>query len=306
MKIFHWFDNSQVELDSPNQAPNSQIDWPRVIPFIAIHLTCLFAFITGVSWIAIIICLASYFIRMFAITAFYHRYFSHKTFKTSRVMQAIFGFIGASSTQRGPLWWAAHHRHHHIHSDTDADAHSPKHGFIKSHMTWFLNKKHFPTQHQRVKDLNQYPELRFLDRYDILPPILYAVVILLIGIYIETAHPELGASRWQILIWGFFISTILLSHITFCINSLAHKLGTQRFNTGDDSRNNFVLAILTLGEGWHNNHHQYPGSIKQGVRWWEIDISYYILKLFEKLGLIWDLRYAPASHENAAKRGNLS
>lgn len=302
MKINQWFDNTKVESESTVIAPlKSGIDWPRVIPFIGIHLACLFAFATGVSWIAIWVCLASYFIRMFAITAFYHRYFSHKTFKTSRPLQFIFGFVGATSTQRGPLWWAAHHRHHHIHSDTENDAHSPQHGFWKSHMTWFLNKKHFPTQHKRVKDLYKYPELRFLDRYDIIPPIIYAVIILLIGIYIETAYPELGASRWQILIWGFFISTILLSHITFCINSLAHKFGSKRYETGDESRNNLVLAILTLGEGWHNNHHQYPGSIKQGIKWWELDISYYILKLFEKLGLIWDLRYTKNNIEKTPK-----
>ncbi|NVJ66793.1 MAG: acyl-CoA desaturase [Gammaproteobacteria bacterium] len=300
MKIPQWFDNTKVIASKNNSSlmNRGDIDWPRVIPFIAIHITCLFAFVTGVTWTAIIICLASYFIRMFAITAFYHRYFSHKTFKTSRAMQAIFGFIGTSSTQRGPLWWAAHHRHHHIHSDTDEDAHSPKHGFLKSHMTWFLNKKHFPTQYERVKDLNKYPELRYLDRYDIIPPVIFAFIILLIGIYIESYHPELGANRWQILIWGFFISTILLSHITFCINSLAHKFGSQRYTTGDESRNNFILAILTLGEGWHNNHHQYPGSVKQGVKWWEIDLSYYILKLFEKLGIVWDLRYNKPSHKD--------
>ncbi|NVK21761.1 MAG: acyl-CoA desaturase [Kangiellaceae bacterium] len=308
MKFTQWFDNNKVNLSSESsKAINGEytgIDWPRVIPFIAIHLTCLFAFVTGVSWIAIAVCLVTYFIRMFAITAFYHRYFSHKTFKTSRFMQAFFGFLGACSTQRGPLWWAAHHRHHHIHSDSDYDVHSPKHGFIKSHMTWFLNKKHFPTQHQRVKDLNQYPELRFLDRFDIVPPIIFAVLVLLLGIYIESSYPQLEASRWQILIWGFFISTILLSHVTFCINSLAHKVGTRRYNTNDDSRNNFLLAILTLGEGWHNNHHQFPGSVRQGIKWWEIDISYYILKFFEKVGLVWDLRYSKTQPTTALNTNN--
>ncbi len=292
MKIKHWFDNSNVDTACKSTLKANEIDWPRVIPFICLHLACFFAFVTGVSWTAVIVCILSYFVRMFAITAFYHRYFSHKTFKTSRVMQAIFAFIGASSTQRGPLWWAAHHRHHHIHSDTQDDAHSPRNGFLQSHMTWFLNKKHFPTHYQRVKDLNRYPELRFIDRYDIVPPIFFAVLIFGIGIFLEIQHPDLGATKWQILIWGFFISTILLSHVTFCINSLAHKIGTQPFETNDDSRNNFVLAILTLGEGWHNNHHKYPGSVKQGLNWWQLDISYYILKFFEKLGLVWELRYA--------------
>ena len=298
MKLLQWFDNNVVKNSKSQENKYGYIDWPRVIPFILLHLVCAFALITGVSWTAIIIGLVSYFIRMFAITAFYHRYFSHKTFKTSRLMHTIFGFLGASSTQRGPLWWAAHHRHHHIHSDTDQDLHSPRHGFLRSHMTWFLNKKNFPTQHQRIKDFDKYPELKLLDRFDIFPPIIFAFIIFMIGIYIETYQPHLGATRWQILIWGFFISTIFLSHITFCINSLAHKFGSRKFDTNDDSKNNFILAIVTLGEGWHNNHHKFPGSVKQGINWWQIDISYYLLKAFEKLGLIWDLRYAPLSNQS--------
>lgn len=298
MKLLQWFDNNVVKNSKSQENKYGYIDWPRVIPFILLHLVCAFALITGVSWTAIIIGLVSYFIRMFAITAFYHRYFSHKTFKTSRLMHTIFGFLGASSTQRGPLWWAAHHRHHHIHSDTDQDLHSPRHGFLRSHMTWFLNKKNFPTQHKRIKDFDKYPELKLLDRFDIFPPIIFAFIIFMIGIYIETYQPHLGATRWQILIWGFFISTIFLSHITFCINSLAHKFGSRKFDTNDDSKNNFILAIVTLGEGWHNNHHKFPGSVKQGINWWQIDISYYLLKAFEKLGLIWDLRYAPLSNQS--------
>ncbi|GAA4359246.1 acyl-CoA desaturase [Kangiella marina] len=280
-----WFDNTAV-----GSLGEDVVDWPRVIPYILLHLTCLFVFVVGVSWIAIVVFAVSYFIRMFAITAFYHRYFSHKSFKTSRVVQAIFGFIGATATQRGPLWWAAHHRHHHKHADTDEDTHSPRHGFLRSHTLWFLTKKNFPTNEDRVKDLAKYEELKWIDRYDILPPILYAFLILMVGTYIEHVHPELGATKWQILIWGFFVSTIVLSHVTFLINSLAHRWGYQSFETDDDSRNNPLLALLTLGEGWHNNHHKFPGSVKQGLRWWELDISYYLLLGMEKLGLIWDLR----------------
>ncbi|PXF64652.1 acyl-CoA desaturase [Kangiella spongicola] len=285
MVLKQWFDNKAV-----NSLTDDGIDWPRVIPYILLHLTCLFIFVVGVSWIAVVIFIASYILRMFAITAFYHRYFSHKSFKTSRVMQAIFGFIGTTATQRGPLWWAAHHRHHHKHADTEKDTHSPRHGFLRSHTLWFLTKKNFATNEERVKDLAQYKELKWLDRYDVIPPILYAFFILMIGTYIEHVHPNLGASKWQILIWGFFVSTVLLSHVTFLINSLAHRWGYRTFNTDDDSRNNPLLAILTLGEGWHNNHHKFPASVRQGLRWWEIDISYYFLWLMEKLGLVWDLR----------------
>ncbi|AKE51194.1 acyl-CoA desaturase [Kangiella geojedonensis] len=285
-----WFDNKIVGADS-----GDEVDWPRVIPYILLHLSCLFVLVVGVSWIAIAVCAASYFVRMFAITAFYHRYFSHKSFKTSRFMQAIFGFLGATATQRGPLWWAAHHRHHHKHADTEKDSHSPRDGFLRSHTLWFLNKKNFATNEDRVKDLVKYKELRWLDRYDIVPPIIYAFLVLMVGTYIEHVHPELGATKWQILIWGYFVSTVVLSHVTFLINSLAHVWGFRSFETNDDSRNNPLLALLTLGEGWHNNHHQFPSSVKQGLRWWELDISYYLLFMMEKLGLIWDLRKPDAA-----------
>ena len=285
-----WFDNKIVGADS-----GDEVDWPRVIPYILLHLSCLFVLVVGVSWIAIAVCAASYFVRMFAITAFYHRYFSHKSFKTSRFMQAIFGFLGATATQRGPLWWAAHHRHHHKHADTEKDSHSPRDGFLRSHTLWFLNKKNFATNEDRVKDLVKYKELRWLDRYDIVPPIIYAFLVLMVGTYIEHVHPELGATKWQILIWGYFVSTVVLSHVTFLINSLAHVWGFRSFETNDDSRNNPLLALLTLGEGWHNNHHQFPSSVKHGLRWWELDISYYLLFMMEKLGLIWDLRKPDAA-----------
>ncbi|WP_223670621.1 acyl-CoA desaturase [Kangiella shandongensis] len=285
MILKQWFDNRVVATQEADE-----VDWPRVIPYIVIHLACLFVLVVGVSWVAIAVCLVSYFIRMFAITAFYHRYFSHKSFKTSRVMQTVFAFLGATATQRGPLWWAAHHRDHHKHADTDKDAHSPKHGFLRSHTLWFLTKKNFPTKEQRVKDLLKFKELRWLDRFDIVPPIIYAALILGLGSYIEAVFPEWGATKWQVLIWGYFVSTILLSHVTFLINSLAHRWGYRRFDTDDNSRNNPLLAVLTLGEGWHNNHHKYPALVRQGLKWWEIDISYYILLVMEKMGLVWDLK----------------
>ncbi len=285
----NWLDNAENHIGS--QSSNlDQVDWGRVIPFILLHLVCLFGLITGVSTTAIIICIVSYLIRMFAITAFYHRYFSHKSFKTHRLTQFLFAFLGTTATQRGPLWWAAHHRHHHIHSDTEADSHSPKAGFWNSHMLWFLNKRNFPTKWQRIKDFAQYKELRWLDRFDIIPPILFATMIFILGIFIENYFPEAGASRWQILIWGYFISTLMLAHVTYSINSVAHRWGSKRFDTHDESRNNFFLAILTLGEGWHNNHHKFPSSARQGIYWWEFDLSYYLLCLMKAMGLIWDVK----------------
>ncbi len=284
-----WFDNSksQVELLPDSNA----IDWARIIPFIAIHLACLLVFVVGVSWIAFLVCMFSYLLRMFAITAFYHRYFSHKSFKTSRLVQGIFAVIGATATQRGPIWWAAHHRHHHLFADLSEDSHSPRDGFWHSHIKWFLMKKNFSTKSKYVKDLKRYPELDFIDRYDIVFPIIFATGLFLLGGYLHNHFPELNTSASQILIWGYFISTVMLSHVTYCINSLAHIFGFRTYETKDDSRNNFILAIFTLGEGWHNNHHCSPGSVKQGFKWWQLDMSFYVLYLMNKVGLIWDLKY---------------
>ncbi len=287
--LSRWFDNQQ-SLSAPNQNPDA-IDWTRIVPFIAIHLACLFVFAVGVSWTAVLVCVLSYLLRMFAITAFYHRYFSHKTFKTSRTLQFIFAAIGAAATQRGPIWWAAHHRHHHIHSDGEQDTHSPKHGFWHSHLKWFLMKKNFATKSAYVKDLSRYKELNFIDRYDILFPIIYAFLLFFLGQFLAAQYPQLNTSGWQLVIWGYFISTVLLSHVTYCINSLAHVFGFRTYDTADNSRNNFLLAVLTLGEGWHNNHHCCPGSVKQGFQWWQLDFSYYVLLLMNKLGLVWDLKY---------------
>ena len=283
-----WLDNNSNQV---NELNGNEIDWVRIIPFVLIHLACLAVIFVGVSTTALVVFAISYFLRMFAITAFYHRYFSHKTFKTHRFTQALFAAIGASATQRGPLWWAAHHRHHHVHADKEADRHSPKDGFIHSHMHWFLKQENFKTQTHRVNDLNQYPELRFIDRYDIIFPFILGLLLFAFGEILNAFAPAFNTTGWQLVVWGYFISTVVLSHVTYCINSLAHVLGSKTYNTGDNSRNNFVLAVLTLGEGWHNNHHCSPGSVRQGFKWWQIDVSYYLIKMMEKLGLVWDLKY---------------
>jgi len=274
-----WFDTSAVNRDA--MSDTTVVDWYRVIPFIGMHAACLGVIWVGWSRTAVGVAFGLYAVRMFAITGFYHRYFSHRSFKTSRAAQFTFALLGASSAQRGPLWWAAHHRHHHRHSDTEHDVHSPRHhGFWWAHMGWITAPGNFPTAFDRVPDLVQYPELRFLDRFDVLVPFALAVTLFVIG----------GA---QLLVWGFFISTVVLFHCTCFINSLAHQLGTQRYETGDDSGNSLFLALLTFGEGWHNNHHKYPGSARQGFFWWEIDLTYYGLKVLERLGVIRELRQPP-------------
>jgi stearoyl-CoA desaturase (delta-9 desaturase) len=281
-----WFDNSVVP---PSQQFERRVEWLRTLPFIGMHLMCLGVIWVGVSTTAVVVAAALYVARLVAITAFYHRYFSHRTFRTSRTVQFIFAVLGTMAVQRGPLWWAAHHRHHHAHADEMHDSHSPiQHGFWWSHMGWFMNRSNFRTRSELINDLMRYPELRFLDRFDIVPPIALAVVLFVLG----------GA---QLLIWGFFISTVVLYHVTFTVNSLAHRFGRRRYATSDGSRNNWLIALLTFGEGWHNNHHHFPGSVRQGFYWWEIDVTYYLLRAMAALGLVWDLKAVPARIRDARR-----
>ncbi|MDE2277946.1 MAG: acyl-CoA desaturase [Xanthomonadaceae bacterium] len=289
-----WFDTAEPTL-GPDGPGADRIDWLRAAPFVALHLACLGVIWVGVSTTALAVAAALYALRMFALTGFYHRYFSHRTFRTSRPVQFAFAVIGAACVQRGPLWWAAHHRNHHRNADTRLDPHSPGvHGFLWSHMGWFLTPRAFRTELERVPDLAAYPELRWLDRYDIAVPVLLAVALYALGVLLEHLAPQLHTSGGQLLVWGFFVSTVVLFHATVTINSLAHRFGSRRFTTRDDSRNNPWLALLTFGEGWHNNHHYFPGSARQGFRWWEIDLTWYGLKLMALLGLVHDLKPVPA------------
>lgn len=261
--------------------------------FIAIHLACLAVIWVGFSWVAAVTCFALYVVRMFAITGGYHRYFSHRTYQTSRWFQFILGVLGASSAQKGPIWWASHHRHHHQHSDTEEDIHPPSKGLWWAHVGWVLSADYDTTNEPLVKDLCKYPELRALDTHHYLAPIGLAALTYFWGVLLNHYFPQLGTSGLQMMIWGFFISTTILYHGTFVINSLTHKWGARRFDTTDNSRNSFILALITLGEGWHNNHHRYPGSEKQGFYWWEIDISHYTLKVLSWMGIVWQLRTPP-------------
>lgn len=264
------------------------------------HLMCLGVIWVGWSPFAVAVAVSLYFFRMLAITGFYHRYFSHKTFKTCRAMQFIFAVLGASAAQRGPLWWASHHRHHHIHSDKETDAHSPKqHGFFWSHMGWFMSNENFPPKFQRIPDLLKYRELVWLDRFDAMVPVTLAAGLYGLGELLHSYAPSLNTNGPQLVVWGFFISTVLLYHATYTVNSLAHQIGKRRYKTNDDSRNSLLLALITCGEGWHNNHYRFPGSARQGFYWWEIDMTYYFLKLLSSLGIIWDLRAVPAELKNS-------
>lgn len=271
-----------------------QIDWVRILPFAALHLSCLGVLWVGWSPVAVAVSIVAYWVRMFAITGFYHRYFSHRTFKTSRLVQFLFAVLGNTAVQRGPLWWAGHHRHHHRHSDAASDVHSPKeHGFWWSHVLWITSRSNYPTRLYNVRDLARFPELRFIDRFDVIVPALLAVAMYALGEYCGSRFPASGTNGWQMFVWGFSISTIVLFHATGTINSLSHLFGRRRFATEDHSRNNIWLALITMGEGWHNNHHYYQGSVRQGFYWWEFDLTYYLLKVLSWVGLVSDLRPVP-------------
>jgi len=253
----------------------------KIIPFIFMHVACLAVFLVGVSLPAVLLCVGLYMLRMWGLTAGFHRYFSHRTYKTSRAFQFILALIGTMAVQKGVLWWAAHHRRHHKYTDEEGDIHSPvQDGFWWSHVGWVISTKHDETDWEAIKDFAKYPELRWLNKYHVVPGVALAVLCWL-------------ALGWQGLVWGFFVSTVVLYHGTFTINSLADMWGSRRYKTTDDSRNNFLLALITGGEGWHNNHHHYMSSVKQGFYWWEVDFSYYTLRLLAWLRLVWDLRYPP-------------
>jgi len=301
--IAAWFDTARAAESAGDSGKEHRVDHTRVIPFFVLHVACLGVIWVGLSPVAVAVCVASYLLRMFAITAFYHRYFAHRAFRTSRGVQFIFALIGASATQRGPLWWAAHHRRHHKQADRNGDPHTPRKGLAWSHMGWFLSRSHFATEWAQIPDLARYPELRWLDRFDIVIPLVYAAGMFGLGVLLERLAPGLGTSGGQMLVWGYFVSTVVLIHVTLTINSLAHRFGSRRFSTPDRSRNNPWLALLTLGEGWHNNHHHFPGSARQGFYWWELDISYLVLKAMAGLGLVRDLKPVPEGFLNYRRIG---
>lgn len=264
------------------RAADERTNWISSLPFLLFHAVPLLAIATGVTWKAVAIFGALYSLRMFAVTAGYHRYFAHRSYRASRPVQFVLALLGTTAAQKGPLWWAAHHRAHHRYSDTEQDVHSPQKGFWWSHVGWILCDRYSDADLGLVKDLVAFPELRFLERYNAFGPWILAGVALLIG-------------GWSGLVFGFFGSTVLLWHATFSINSLSHTFGTRRYATTDTSRNNALLAVLTLGEGWHNNHHHYQASARQGFFWWEIDLSWYALRVLSAVHLVRGLRQPTAA-----------
>jgi stearoyl-CoA desaturase (Delta-9 desaturase) len=257
--------------------------------FILMHLACLGIFFTGVGLLPLALCGACYLTQMIGVTAGFHRYFAHRAYKTGRCFQFVLAWLGCSAGQKGPLWWAAQHRHHHRTSDTPEDLHSPvMRSFYWSHVGWVLSPKTDQADERIVRDLSRFWEIRWLDRCHWLPPLGLACLCFL-------------ADGWSGLVWGFFVGSVLSYHATFLVNSACHLWGRRRFATPDASRNNAVVAVLTLGEGWHNNHHHYQSSANQGFRWWEIDVCYYLIRALGAVGVVWDIRKPPPAKLTASR-----
>ena len=276
----------------PHPSPYSlPIDWWRLIPFIFIHLSCLAVFAVGVSWVALVVCVLTYVVRLFAVTVFYHRGFAHRAFSAPRLTWFVFALLGVTATQRGPIWWAGIHRLHHQYADTERDPHNSSKGFWHSHMLWFLRNDILDIRLDQFKDLSEFAEIRWMNRNDLLVSIAFAVLIFLLGVALQPLFP--GTNGWQMLVWGYFISTVALMHATFLVNSMGHRRGKRTHETQDDSRNLWWLALFTMGEGWHNNHHRFAWSARLGHRWWQIDVGYYGLVMLKKLRLVYDVKLAP-------------
>jgi stearoyl-CoA desaturase (delta-9 desaturase) len=271
---------AKTDTDAP-AGDHEDILYPEAVPFVLLHLAAFAAIWTGVTWQSLVICVALYFLRIFGIGAGYHRYFAHRAYSTGRVFQFFLAFLSQSTAQKSALWWAAKHRHHHLHSDTEQDVHSPRHkGFLYAHLGWIFSTRHRTTDLTKIADFARFPELMLLHKWELTPAVILAVITFLIA-------------GWPGLVVGFVWSTVLVYHGTFCINSLAHVHGRKRYVTGDDSRNNWLLALMTMGEGWHNNHHAFQSSVRQGFRWWEFDPTFYILKALSWCGVVWNLKTPP-------------
>ncbi len=266
-----------------------------LITFIAMHLGCILIFFMTWNTTALVVFLITFFIRTFALTAGYHRYFAHKSFQTTRVFQFILALLGSWASQNGPLWWSGHHRSHHIHSDKETDLHSPKNGFFQSHVRWVFNPEYDAVDPKFTKDWIKFPELVWLDKYCHLSFTLYLVGLFILGSAISYAYPSLETSGISFVLWGGIFSTVLLYHTTFSVNSICHIFGKRDYQTGDDSRNNWFIALLTFGEGWHNNHHKFAYSVRNNLKFWQIDITYMILSILKKFRIVWDFK-EPKSH----------
>lgn len=264
-----------------------------VLPLILLHLACALVFAVGASKVAVAAFLITTTAQIFGITTGFHRLLAHQAFKTSRVFRFLLAGLGVLAGQNGPLWWVSHHRQHHGHADADGDTHSPRGSFFWGHMGWLFSPRCIPYRHELVRDLDRLPEMRWLERHSYVVTLGYAFAMFLLGEAWGRLDPEAGTSGAQLVLWGSVLSTVFCYHAIWSANSVGHRFGTRRFPTHDNSRNNLLVSLVTLGDGWHHNHHFCPWSARHGFRWWEIDVNYAVLRLLAWAGVVWDLRLPP-------------
>ena len=271
----------------------------NLVLFWAIQSTVLLAFVYPPDAGLVALALLSHYGRMIGLTLCFHRHLSHRAFKLNRAVRFVFAWLGTAALQKGPIWWAGNHVYHHKFADREGDPHSPVvSGFFHSHLGWFTNDTRWDkvdASNPVVREFSRDPELRWLDRYYAVPPALLALGLFLAG-------------GWPWLVYGFCVPTFTLAHSTLAINSINHLFGSRRFETKDNSRNNLWTTLLTLGEGWHNNHHRFQRAARNGFYWWELDPTYWVVKALAVMGLASDVIpvpsrvYAEARHRQSGSR----
>ncbi len=263
--------------------------WGTTLFMVVIHLLAVVALLPRFwSGPAVVVLLVLYWLTAcIGVTLGYHRLLAHRAFAVPRWLEALIATCGTLSCQHGPIDWVGLHRHHHLHSDDPADHHNSHLGFWWSHVGWML--RDVPAQHnvrQLTPELQEVPYYRWLNRNFLLLQLPLAVVLFLLG-------RSLGVGGWALVLWGIPLRLVLVYHVTWFVNSATHRWGYVSYATSDNSRNNWWVAVLTFGEGWHNNHHAYPSSARIGFRWWELDITWWHIRVLQFVGLARQLRLAP-------------
>ena len=283
---------SEASVDAPRNVRKARGQvWSVIIGMSIFHLACLSVVFTGVSAVAVWVAVGMYVFRGLGVTGGYHRLLAHRSFKTNRFIQFLLAFAGSLAVQGGPLWWVAHHRAHHAETDTEADIHSPvTRGMWAAHMGWMMTDEAFNEKGTNSRDLHKFPEIKFLQRHYVWLILGQMAALYGLGAWLQASAPQLGTSGPQMLVWGFFVSTVFTWHITFMVNSVCHRWGAQPYDTGDASTNNVFIGYLGFGEGWHNNHHFYPSSARHGLRWWQLDLTWWLIRGLSALGLARDLK----------------
>ncbi len=266
---------------------------PNITRVLLVHAGLLFAFKVGISWVAFATFMVTYYVKLFAVSGVFHRYYTHRSYEMGRGFCFLWSFIGCTAGQRGPLSWTTVHSKHHQHSDKKGDPHSPvQRGLFYAHLGWLLAKEPLPTSDALVRKYKDRPEILWLDRHYNVPFIALFALLYALGAWLESSFPALGTSPGQMMLWGGLASSILLLHSTCSLNSFAHVFGIRVRETPDNSRNLWWLYPFLVGENYHNNHHKFPRSANFGVDKRQYDLLFFVLLVFQKLGLVKNVRDA--------------